>query len=36
MTPFHNMVLVSPDTSAADIEKHHRHFRDAVSLLFAK
>ena len=36
MTPFHNMVLVSPDTSAADIEKHHGHFRDAVSLLFAK
>ncbi|WP_415274516.1 transaminase [Aquiluna sp. Uisw_065] len=36
MTPFHNMVLVSPDTTAVDIEKHHRHFRDAVELLFAK
>ena len=36
MTPFHNMVLVSPDTTAVDVEKHHRHFRDAVELLFAK
>ena len=36
MTPFHNMVLVSPDTTAVDIEKHYRHFRGAVELLFAK
>jgi glutamate-1-semialdehyde aminotransferase len=36
MTPFHNMVLVSPDTTQADIDQHHSHFRHAVELLFAK
>jgi len=36
MTPFHNMVLVSPDTTQADVDQHHSHFRHAVELLFAK
>ena len=27
ITPFHNMALVSPDTSKADIEKHTKAFR---------
>jgi len=30
------MVLVSPDTTQADIDQHHSHFRHAVELLFAK
>ena len=27
ITPFHNMALVSPDTTNADIEKHTKTFR---------
>ena len=27
ITPFHNMALVSPDTTKADIEKHTKAFR---------
>jgi glutamate-1-semialdehyde 2,1-aminomutase len=27
ITPFHNMALVSPDTSKSDIEKHTKAFR---------
>jgi glutamate-1-semialdehyde 2,1-aminomutase len=35
ITPFHNMVLISPATTAADIEQHQQHFAAAVSELFA-
>ncbi len=34
MTPFHNMALISPDTSAADVDYHTQVFRDAVKSLF--
>ncbi len=33
MTPFHNMALISPYTSAADIDQHTRVFREAVASL---
>jgi glutamate-1-semialdehyde aminotransferase len=35
MTPFHNMALMSPATSAADVERHTLSFREAVWSLFA-
>ena len=35
MTPFHNMALMSPATSADDVERHTVAFRDAVASLFA-
>jgi len=35
MTPFHNMVLMSPATQESDVEKHHAHFREAVQSLFS-
>lgn len=34
MTPFHNMVLISPDTTEADVDCHTKVFRDAVISLF--
>lgn len=34
MTPFHNMALISPDTSAADVDYHTQVFSDAVKSLF--
>ena len=34
MTPFHNMALMSPDTSAQDVDAHTAHFREAVESLF--
>lgn len=34
MTPFHNMALISPETSQADVDHHTRVFRDAVISLF--
>ena len=34
MTPFHNMALMSPFTSGADVQKHHEHFKEAVAALF--
>lgn len=34
MTPFHNMALISPDTSQADVDHHTRVFREAVASLF--
>jgi glutamate-1-semialdehyde 2,1-aminomutase len=34
ITPFHNMVLVSPDTTAADVALHERLFTAAVDELF--
>jgi glutamate-1-semialdehyde 2,1-aminomutase len=33
MTPFHNMALISPETTAADIDYHTRVFRESVKLL---
>jgi glutamate-1-semialdehyde 2,1-aminomutase len=34
MTPFHNMALISPETTQADVDYHTRVFRDAVISLF--
>jgi glutamate-1-semialdehyde 2,1-aminomutase len=34
MTPFHNMALISPDTTQADVDHHTRVFREAVTSLF--
>ncbi len=36
MTPFHNMILISPETTEQDIQRHLNHFKDAVSALFSK
>jgi len=33
MTPFHNMALISPETTQADVEYHTRVFREAVQSL---
>jgi glutamate-1-semialdehyde 2,1-aminomutase len=35
MTPFHNMALMCPDTSEADVDDHTRAFGEALDLLFA-
>ena len=35
ITPFHNMALMCPDTTRADVDRHTAAFRDAVSALFA-
>ena len=34
MTPFHNMALISPDTTKADVDFHTKVFREAVISLF--
>jgi len=34
MTPFHNMALISPDTTQADVDYHTKVFREAVQSLF--
>jgi glutamate-1-semialdehyde 2,1-aminomutase len=34
MTPFHNMALMSPATSEADVDRHHEIFSEAVGELF--
>lgn len=34
MTPFHNMALISPDTTREDVDYHTKIFREAVTLLF--
>jgi glutamate-1-semialdehyde 2,1-aminomutase len=34
MTPFHNMALMSPATTAADVDRHTEVFRQAVEALF--
>ena len=34
MTPFHNMALMSPATTAADVDRHSAAFERAVSALF--
>lgn len=35
MTPFHNMALIAPDVTDADIDYHTRVFREAVSQILA-
>ncbi len=35
MTPFHNMALMSPATTAADVDRHTEVFDAAVAALFA-
>jgi glutamate-1-semialdehyde 2,1-aminomutase len=35
MTPFHNMALISPDTTQADVDYHTKVFREAVESLLA-
>jgi glutamate-1-semialdehyde 2,1-aminomutase len=34
MTPFHNMALISPETTQEDVEYHTKVFREAVVSLF--
>lgn len=34
MTPFHNMALISPETTQADVDYHTKVFREAVVSLF--
>ena len=34
MTPFHNMALMSPATTAADVDRHTQVFAEAVAALF--
>ena len=33
MTPFHNMALMSPATTAADVDRHTQVFGEAVEAL---
>ena len=35
ITPFHNMALMCPDTTSADVERHTVAFREAVASLFS-
>ncbi|WP_406830200.1 transaminase [Pedococcus sp. KACC 23699] len=35
MTPFHNMALMCPETSRADVDRHTEVFREVVGALFA-
>ena len=35
MTPFHNMALMAPATTAADVDRHTEVFREAVAALVA-
>ncbi|KAA0257614.1 MAG: aspartate aminotransferase family protein, partial [Chloroflexi bacterium] len=35
MTPFHNMALISPETTQADVDYHTRMFREAVQSLYS-
>jgi glutamate-1-semialdehyde aminotransferase len=34
MTPFHNMALISPETTSEDVLRHTKHFREAATALF--
>jgi glutamate-1-semialdehyde aminotransferase len=34
MTPFHNMALMSPSTTADDVDRHTEQFAAAVDALF--
>jgi glutamate-1-semialdehyde aminotransferase len=33
MTPFHNMALIAPETTEADVDYHTQTFREAVRTL---
>jgi glutamate-1-semialdehyde 2,1-aminomutase len=35
MTPFHNMALISPETTLEDVKRHTDHFKDAAKALFS-
>jgi glutamate-1-semialdehyde aminotransferase len=35
MTPFHNMALMSPATTAADVDRHTEAFAECAAELFA-
>jgi glutamate-1-semialdehyde aminotransferase len=35
ITPFHNMALIAPQTTAADVDRHTELFSEAVSELVA-
>jgi len=35
MTPFHNMALIAPGTTAADVDRHTRAFRESVEAVIA-
>ena len=35
LTPFHNMALISPETTQGDVDHHTKVFREAVISLFA-
>jgi glutamate-1-semialdehyde 2,1-aminomutase len=35
MTPFHNMALMCPDTTRADVDRHTEVFREVVGALYA-
>jgi glutamate-1-semialdehyde 2,1-aminomutase len=35
MTPFHNMALISAETTRADVDYHTKVFREAVVSLFS-
>ncbi len=34
MTPFHNMALMAPSTTAEDVDRHTVVFREAVEALY--
>jgi glutamate-1-semialdehyde 2,1-aminomutase len=34
MTPFHNMALMSPSTTADDVDRHTAVFDEALAALF--
>jgi glutamate-1-semialdehyde 2,1-aminomutase len=34
MTPFHNMALMSPATTEADVDRHTEAFDEALAALF--
>jgi glutamate-1-semialdehyde 2,1-aminomutase len=34
MTPFHNMALISPETTQNDVDDHTKMFREAINSLF--
>ncbi len=36
LTPFHNMALIAPQTTATDIDYHTQIFRQAVESLFGE
>ncbi|MEO0313399.1 MAG: hypothetical protein RL140_629, partial [Actinomycetota bacterium] len=35
LTPFHNMALMCPTTTKADVDRHHEVFEEAIALLLS-